>query len=353
MVLVIEPVCKGWVHEVVNSGMIELVYNVFGDDITVTADVDHIRCINNLYKNNSIKYYSIDDDRFFTDIDNWKSVKNYYSYINKLIKEIKPNTVFILTAYRPCLFAAELLSLRFKSIHFYITLHRMIENDAKKQLDYKRIMHFGNSIRNLNYITYSPYCTSSHWGLSENKIVFIHHPYISSVSSNRIHNDKVNVCIIGQCANSRARSIIRAVNKQKPKGEYEFILMSKNAKEFIGLRNTIILEEVFERQEVESVLRGVDYLLLPYKHEYDISASGVLWEGAMYDIPCLMLDSRYFKYYNKYHTGYIASSVSEMASTITNIINTNQGKEIKEEKWYEGIEALKTHNIENLRNRNY
>ena len=341
MVVVLEPVCRSWAHEVSNAGMLRLIKSAFDDNVTFIADNEHIKRVRKISGCVNVDYVSIMDDSFFDKPDNYGNIAKYLSLLKHIKKKYEPASIYVLAAYRPMILAVILAASINKRCNYFILLHHMIENYGL----YKNLFQSSNKVNNLRFLTYSPYCTSSYLGINENKILFVDHPYFNLSIQKKLKKRNTIICVVGQCANIRARNIIREVNKKKIRDSYEFWIMSKYGDDFIGLENTKIMENVFEREKLNIVLSEVNYLLLPYKDEYDISASGVLWDAVSTKTPCLMLDSRYFRHYEQYRLGYIAENVKEMADLIENIIN---GSEIST-NMFVGLDELDASNKDRIK----
>ena len=158
---------------------------------------------------------------------------------------------------------------------------------------------------------------------------------------------KVIIGIIGACTNDKAEQLISAVNQNNKDCKYEFWIASKFGRKFRRLRNVKVLDCEFERKDMEKLMKKMDFLLLPYGHdEYMLSASGVLWDAVANGLPCLMLDSDYFKYYMRYKIGYQADSMAELYEVICKVIR--QPEEIQE-KFFVDMEEIEHENAETIR----
>lgn len=345
MVVLLEPVCHSWMHEEVDAGFLGLVKETCNEEVIYVGEREHLKCISRIYRGGGVSYKQIVGFETGNEWDNYKMTAYYFKMILMVVRECRPSQLFILCAYRPCILAAELVAFVSKKCNVFVLLHGMVEESKNKSTSYRKLFCLSDYCHNIRFLTYSPYCTAKYWGMSEDKMTFINHPYINPrervVRSSDL--DKTVIGVIGGCANNKALRAIRLLNKRGIGKEYEFWIVSRFGKMFRGVPHVKVLDLEFSREQKRKVMSHMDYLLLPYgKQEYAISASGVLWDAVTNEVPCLMLDSKYFRYYMPYGIGYQAKDIRGLTDMIEQRIL--QGKD--EGVFFQGMGRLEQYNRE-------
>lgn len=342
MVILLEPVCHAWAHEIGNAGFLNLVERNCKDDILFIGDGEHIKSISKVYKSQRTKYIQIVDLKSQSEADNYELFFYYFKMINYIVQKYHPKQMFLLCAYRPCILAAEIVAVIHKS-KMNVLLHGMVEEYKGNSESYKKLIKLSVYCHNLNFLTYNFFCNGKYWKVPDDKVIFINHPYIkkkaTGISIRR--NEKIIIGIIGACANSKAYQLINCVNNMGIEHNYEFWIASRFGENFKKLPCVQIIDLEFDRKKIEKLMGQMDYLLLPYgKKEYALSASGVFWDAVSNKVPCLMLNSPYFEYYQKYKVGYRADSIYKLAEIIRELISHGR----KTECFFEGMEELDKYN---------
>lgn len=315
MVVLLEPICSAWIHEDANAGFLQLVKQNCEDEIAFIAEKKHIQCIKKIYLDNDIEFISIKNPVEKSDSDDYIHFLYYFGLLKTVIWNYKPDRLFILCAYRPCILAAELAAIIYRKLEINIILHGMVEVCKGHHGSYRTLFHFSKFCNRLRFITFSPYCTGAYWDVNENKFIFLHLNYLEYKLHRKDKQKQIKkvIGIIGACANDNAKKIIQYMNQHDLDANYEFWVASKYGKKFKNLNNVKVLELEFNRRKKMELLQQVDYLLLPYgQDEYALSASGVLWDAIMGQIPCFMLGSHYFKYYMQFKVGYQADNIKDL-----------------------------------------
>lgn len=347
MIVLLEPVCHSWMHEEVNAGLLKLVRESCDEDVVYIGEKEHVICVSKLFQDSGVKYQFINDFKIIEDLENYKYVMYYFQMLNKIIHKYKVKNLFVTCAYTPCILATELISRIYSKCNINIILHGMVEKYKGKERTYQKLLLYSRYCSNIKFLSYSPFCTAEYWHIPSDKMCFIHHPYIKAKASMKKdnHSEKKIIGIIGACANKNAVRLVNLINHMDLKNDYEFWIASRFVKDFRGLSHVKILNQGFDRKNIEKIMKEIDYLLLPYgKKEYMLSASGVLWDAISNEIPCIMLDSKYFEYYQAYNIGYQAKSISELAEIIRQIITYDNNS-----SFFHGLEKLDIHNLETMR----
>jgi len=329
MIVLLEPICSSWIHEEANAGFLQIVDQNCTERIVFIAEKEHVHCIRRIYRNDDIDYVIIKNPVKKDDSDNFVNLFYYVKLLKEVMLKFRPEKLFILCAYRPCILAAEMISILFHKVDINIILHGMVEKYKGHYDSYKSFFYLSEFCKKLRFITYSPFCTGAHWNIDDEKIVFVDQHFIGHrVNKKRIEGSKKKIIIgiLGACANEKAKKIIMAVNQHELNVPYEFWVASKYGQKFRHMENVKVLGLEFDRKEKYKLLQQFDYLLLPYdKDEYALSASGVLWDAILNKIPCFMLGSDYCKYYMQYKIGYQADNIKDLCKIIFERLQRAQG----------------------------
>ena len=343
MVVLLEPVCHSWMHEEVDAGFLGLVREVCSEEVVYVGERDHLKCISSIYRGGGVSYKQIVGFDTGNEWDDYKMTVYYFKMILMVMRECCPSQLFILCAYRPCILAAELAAVVNKKCRVFVLLHGMVEESKNRSASYRKLFRLSGYCPNIRFLTYSPHCTAKYWGMSEDKMTFINHPYIKPRERvmRKGDPDKTVIGVIGGCANNKALHVIRLVNKKEIDKEYEFWIVSRFGEIFRGVPHVKVLELEFSREQKREIMSYMDFLLLPYgKQEYAISASGVLWDAVSNEVPCLMLDSRYFGYYLPYGIGYQATNIQGLADMIEQRILLGRDGNV----FFQGVDQLEQYN---------
>lgn len=343
MIILLEPVCSAWVHEEVNAGFLKLVCENTDQKVLYVGEKEHLRCVKRIWNSKRVEYKALVKTVPQEEADSYENTFYYLSLFRDVLVRYKPDILFILCGYRPCILAAEIISIFFLKTKINQVIHGMIEEKKGKTKSYARL--FANSlyVKNLDFVTYSPYCTDAYWKLKKNKFVFLDHPYIkvkndTSVLISSDNSDTTRIGIVGACANTKAFKLISMVNRCNLDHAYEFWIISKYGNRFKKLENVKVLELEFDRINKNRMICNMDYLLMPYgSDEYRQSASGVLWDAISNRIPCLMLDCKYFEYYSSYKIGYQAEDLRGLCKIVCEKI---QNKKEKDATLFVGIDKI-------------
>lgn len=352
MILLVEPVCSTWVHEEVNAGFLQLITDNSDEEIVYIGEKRHIHCVRKLFGCPKIHYVEVNKVLRMEEADFYKNTAYYFRLMNKIVVKYKPEKMFILCGYRPCILASELNAFLHRKVRIYFVLHGMIEERKGHKESYMRLFRVSKLCKGLCFISYSPYCTGKYWGVHENKFVFLHHPYVRTdrigmEERRKSDSDKIIIGVIGACANDKAVKLITSMNQRHKDQKYEFWVISRFGKKFKPLDNVRVLSMEFERKEIERMMQNMNYLLLPYgRDEYSLSASGVLWDAIVNKLPCLMLDSKYFEYYMAFKIGYQAETIEQLCRIICE--KTGE-KKLEQEAFFVNLDKIAHENKEKVK----
>lgn len=350
MVALVEPMCTGWEHEEVNAGLLKLIDNTTEDRISYYGDRGQVQAVSSIYHSDKVNFTEIEKipEKEIRETD--KALAIYIKILQTVVKECRPDAVFILSGDRPCMMAVQISARIYPKVKFLMILHAILDPKLGHTSSCAKIMRKSVGIPNLSYVTYSPFARKLFGKRGVDNILFLHHPYIEAVKNidRRNKHDKHRIGIIGACANRNALRFVEAVGHEPDIADkYEFCIASRGSGIFKGVENAKIVLSEFDRDNIETFMKQIDYLFLPYgRNDYRIAASGVLWDAISNKVPCLAYDSRYIGYYQKRHNiGIMGDSLSAMLQVLKDI---EDGKEENVE-YFINMDALERENQKVIR----
>lgn len=358
-ILVIEPECKGWNHEQVNSEFLNMISQYYPDDaICFCAEKEHLDNIRRCKELLNVKYRKI---VLPTNAgDTMKYWKYYLKLIGDLLIQSKYQRVILLSSHKGNIQAINYLAERYRDVQFVITLHALVEQLLRHYTlrdrllndkffhgwKLKKLLNQSTRKGNIRYITYSPSLKDK---LSTclkrqtlDNIFFLNHPYpYMEKTQNEIHEGLV-IGLLGATINDNAEKIISIVEKACPKERYKFKLL-RVSKRFEKYEHVEIVQNggILSREIITQEMKNVDYLMIPYDRTmYGLSASGVFFDAVNYEIPVLMLDSPLLTWYDqKYNLGIRMDSCESLAQYIIDLI-INQ-KKVDWDKYHNNMKRAK------------
>lgn len=342
MIVFFEPQCVDWQHEMVNAGLIELIYCCYPNEkILFLCERKQGQNINKLVVHRNPK---ISIDYMYFDMpdgikDDYQLTGVYIDLINSVIKRYgdKINTFILTSSHRgnmqACLECARINN----NIHFIVVVHAIMESVLKRHtwVEWKKGKDLLRTIRNLaeqgniDFITYSPLLQKRLHRKLKNRYVekfyFIHHPYQFNAEIDNCADLKTNMNygIVGACNNEYAKDIVEKVIVDRTI-ECNFIIMASDLIQEKDSRITIVENgQRVGREEMLKYFKKLSYFLIPYRrNQYMISASGVFWDAVNEEIPIVILDCPYTRYYNeKYDIGWQFDTTEEIISFMKKRIN--------------------------------
>lgn len=342
MIVFFEPQCVDWQHEMVNAGLIELIYCCYPNEkILFLCERKQGQNINKLVVHRNPK---ISIDYMYFDMpdgikDDYQLTGVYIDLINSVIKRYgdKINTFILTSSHRgnmqACLECARINN----NIHFIVVVHAIMESVLKRHtwVEWKKGKDLLRTIRNLaeqgniDFITYSPLLQKRLHRKLKNRYVekfyFIHHPYQFNAETDNCADLKTNMNygIVGACNNEYAKDIVEKVIVDRTI-ECNFIIMASDLIQEKDSRIIIVENgQRVGREEMLKYFKKLSYFLIPYRrNQYMISASGVFWDAVNEEIPIVILDCPYTRYYNeKYDIGWRFDTTEEIISFMKKGIN--------------------------------
>lgn len=350
MVALVEPMCMGWEHEEVNSGLLKLIDNTTEDKISYYGDRGQVQAVSNIYYSVKVNFKEIEKIPEKEIRDTNRALAIYIKILRTVVKDSRPDTVFILSGDRPCMMAVQISARIYPKVNFLMILHAILDPKLGHTSSCAEIMRKSVGIPNLSYITYSPFAEALLGQRGIDNILFLHHPYIEAVEKKdrRNKHDKYRIGIIGACSNRNAYRFVDAVGHEPDIADkYEFWIASRGGSLFKGLENAKIVSSEFDRGYIEAFMKQIDYLLLPYgRNDYRIAASGILWDAVSNKVPCLAYDSRYICFYQKRHNiGIQRNSLRAMLETLKEI----EKNEAENEEYFVNMDTLERDNQKIIR----
>ncbi len=338
MIVVLEPICKAWTHDASNAGLLKVISETIQDECVFIAEKEHLKNVSEIYNNKQVTYKAMKDIVPFNEADLYSHTLYYYELLAQINREYKPKAIFVTCVYRPCILAAEIFSFAHTKLRIHILLHGMVEPEKNRADAYAKLLKASKYCRNLDFLTYGPYCTGKYWGIPDKKMIFIHHFFTNAPKHQVSKEDKMIIGVIGACATKKAAKILRSINKSNVSENYEFWIVSKFANTFKGMSNTKIIDVPYDRCDMEKLIQQMDYVLIPYgKKEYTLSASGIMWDAISNEVPSIFMDCPYLGYYESYGIGLRADSINEICELLIRKIENKERMKVSN-AWVDEME---------------
>ncbi len=387
MIILIEPQCKDWEHNRVNSELIRQFKSAFpNEELRLFADEKHNKNICTLLSQYSIQIECENIDVFDYHGKNEEKVADYETMIGAVLDRCENvQKIVLLSCNKGILLALGRLARRFPKVSFICVFHSAmeevcIENKKKsiKQFVYevlwtvvnmKRIPKEEKSItmkecidscnsENCRFVIYSPcFREVLRKYLSEsilNKICFLHHPFYDSFIENTVKSgERTIVGLYGQALNDNARKLVKLFNRKYDNRNVLFKVKAKPGDPILQEKN---VERLFEmdyvsNEELEEAISKFDYILIPYdNNQYRVTASGIFCDAVSQGVPAMTLSSPYFRYYDKYGAVIVETSIGRLARKIKTVSEdkstrnriVTKEKELKARAFQDNIETLRT-----------
>lgn len=358
MIVFYEPQCVEWQHEMVNAGMIEFIHQCYPKEkLLYVCEKKQGQNIDKLLKqrnkNIDISYCNYDMEARRLANDDYSMTEFFYHIISDVIDKYKDAIrAFILTSsHRGNMKATYKCAKQTPNLRFVITVHALMEsilrvNTCESWLRSKSLISTINELArlsNVDFITFSPLLIGRLGGMLERKSLakfhFIHHPYqfVDSTKEKDIIEKEINYGIIGACNNNSAKEVVKQVIQNDEVNCNIIIMASDLIKEKDS--RIIIVEngQRVGREEMLKYFKELSYFLIPYRrNQYMISASGVFWDAVNEEIPMVILDCPYTRYYNeKYDIGWQFDTTEEIITFMKKGINS------KDSVWLEKQSNIK------------
>lgn len=351
IIFLLEPQCIAWQHEMVNAGMLQLVEGICCDErLVFCAEERHISNVFDIVGEITEKrIIAIPDD--ITDFRSRKHIEIYYDIGKDMLAGVGTKAVILLSSCQSNMCAFAKLAKENPNVRFIIIVHAIMEwmfsigrikrggfrQKQKRAIQLVRDIKTCTKMDNVFFVSYSPFiaeCASYIGRKSSSKFVFLHHPYPQlKFEKNDRKEGKLGIGILGACANETSLVIAERCSSES----VEFIFFNKDKR--------------ITREQMNSMLKEVDCLLIPYnKEKYRISASGVLFDAVNYGIPIIGLDSPILKYYNdRFDIGWIFESVESLCASINQNRISREELKLKEKNMSIMRDVVKSENIDTIR----
>lgn len=387
MIVFIEPQCKDWEHNRVNSELIRQFNAAFpNDELKLYADEKHNKNISALLSQYSIQIEYENIEIFDYHGKNEEKVDDYEAMIEAVLDRCKNiQKIVFLSCNKGILLALGRVARRFPIVSFICVFHSAMEEvciesrkKTIKQFVYEVLWTVVNmkripeeekcismrecidscNVENCRFVIYSP-CFREVLSkyLSEsilNKIYFLHHPFYDSCIENSVKSDERTIIgLYGQALNDNARKLIKLFNKKFDNSKVLFKVKTKQSDPIFEEKN---VERLFEmdyvsNEELEEAISKFDYILIPYdSNQYRVTASGIFCDAVSQGVPAMTLSSPYFKYYDKYGAVIVETSIGRLARKIKTVSEdkstrnriVTKEKELKTRAFQDNIETLRT-----------
>ncbi len=389
MIIVIDPLVKGFSHEMVNAGF---VYSISKDnqdkEILFIAEEKHIKCIQDIFESNNYNPSNI----------KYMAKGNVFNFIKINIKLREYSNKKLIEKYIFLSFDAITVSLIYKFIKVtpvYLVCHAIFEqlidnsnqreglaktkNDilnkisntsllsltkltlvyAKKYLikyydalinkifNFKKIF-LQQSSSNVIFIVLSEHIISNLKNnnvVHNNKIINITMPYIYSENNNYVLNTKLNnFGIVGYGSPRAMKVLVENINSLDLLNKYYFWNIGANASGLKDIKNIYfpIQSGFLSREDINTYSQNLDFTLILYdRKSYTLSCSATIMESIMYMKPIIYLDNSCVNEFNKHDIGIKCDTLKELTECIVNIINNPEKYRVQYEKYMKNIIELR------------
>jgi len=389
VIIVIDPLVRGFSHEMVNAGF---VYSISKDnqdkEILFIAEEKHIKCIQDIFESNNYNPSNI----------KYMAKGNVFNFIKINIKLREYSNKKLIEKYIFLSFNAITVSLIYKFIKVtpvYLVCHAIFEqlidnsnqreglaktkNDilnkisntsllsltkltlvyAKKYLikyydalinkifNFKKIF-LQQSSSNVIFIVLSEHIISNLKNNNvahNNKIINITMPYIYSKNNNYVLNTKLNnFGIVGYGSPKAMKVLVENINSLDLLNKYYFWNIGANTSGLKDIKNIYfpIQSGFLSREDINTYSQNLDFTLILYdRKSYTLSCSATIMESIMYMKPIIYLDNSCINEFNKHDIGIKCDTLKELTECIVNIINNPEKYRVQYEKYMKNIIELR------------
>ena len=389
MIVIIDPLVRGFSHEMVNAGFVYSISNDNQDkEILFIAEEGHLECIqdifeSNNYKPSNIKYIakggvfnSIKISIKLRDFSNKKLIEKYIFLsfdaitVSLVYKFIKATPVYLVChaifeqlidnsnqrvglAITKKDILNKILNTRLPSLAKLILLYaknyfiRYYEVLINKLFNFKKIF-LTQSRSNVTYIVLSEHIISNlkkNNVIHNNKIIRITMPYVFNQDNSYILNTKLNnFGVLGYGSPKAMKELVEGVNSLSLSNKYNFWNIGANT---LGLRDVKnihfpIQNGFLSREDIDTYSQKLDFTLILYDREsYTLSCSAAIMESIMYMKPIIYLDNSCVNEFNKHDIGIKCDSLSELTEYIVDIVNNPEDYRMQYKKYMKNIIKLR------------
>ncbi|MDD5790354.1 MAG: hypothetical protein PUE30_07515 [Spirochaetia bacterium] len=337
-------VATGGVHTTFNSAMIEVLNKVYPENegIILHSEKEHGKIVQEKCES-EIEVNA----RRFVDRIKYRRIKDFINSVSvffKILFSNNKNLIFVGLAF-PFTVNSIFLSSKFFGKKVFLCLHGELQYlldcdesifDRKSKYYFSQMkFSFSRKNRNLNYVILGPtiYESVKHLFNSQNKIIVINHPSISSdISENTVEiylHKPICIAQIGAGVKRKGSGHIFELAKLlKPeieKGEIILKILGFCTDDFPEKTSELVkfYDRFLSEKQLNDEIRKIDFSLqLTTDSICTAIASGTLIDSLIFEKPVLGLHSAYLDFYlNRKQRELVCSSVNELADLIKNKIS--------------------------------
>lgn len=374
MIIICEPLIKGFGHEKVNSGFLSAIRLANpNEEIVLFADLSHIIAIKNILTHDdidldNIRYLPINfntKNQLLAFLSHFKVLKSIIRFSN----EAKTNKILFLSASTQILYLLNFFNKtnKTKKLQFSIVMHGFLEILVQKKT-IKTISKY--RLFNFVYFTltnfYRPFYVFENYFSLEEFLVnknpkgfkyLLLSEHIRLYLDKIIDTSKLNFQVVDMPTNFR--NIEDKSNENKSlkiamfgRGDYKMLIELAKKLEFADITRKfeirIIGKDYYQmenfknikcsspgvklsRKEMESQTIDIDLFLILYDtSKYNLSCSASIYESMSYLKPIIHLDNTCINFYNneKFSIGYKCMNLDEMSHRLTVLINNYESEKV-------------------------
>lgn len=328
------------IHLPFNLSMILVMKKI--EKVIYYGDKKQIKYLEKELQNNEVLYNSIE----IKNMNNFKKFFQQLLLINNIFKSEEKNIVFLsllpITQVILIYFAK-----KYKNKNIYVIHHSELTGVSKKNYwkiwkQYFWINLYFKIKKNENLISIVlgeniVKNLSKYIKIDKTIIYAINHPNIFNEKKEKKEKKikKIKIASIGSGSLSRGTNYLFEVANMISSENIEFEIIGSIRKELIPYANEKVKyghEKMLERKEYEFKIRNIDYAIYLYpENEYELVASGAIFDSIKFSKPIICLENDYFKEVFKKmgNIGYMCKNIEEIKNVIIEVSKIVEKDEYK------------------------
>lgn len=367
MIIICEPLIKGFGHEKVNSGFLSAIRFAYpNEEIVFFAEISHINAIKNILKYDEIHLNNISfspikfntKNQLIAFLFHFKVVKE----VIKFSKDANENKILFLSASSQILYILNFFKKinKTRKFNFSIVMHGFLEilgqKSTIKNITKYRILNFifffivnfyrpfyvFDSFFSLEYFLtkkkpkgFKYILLSDHILINLNKII--------DTTSLKVHvldmptnfrniedktkdNKYLKIAMFGRGDYKMLIELAKKLNLSNITKEYEIRIIGKDYYDMEQFKNIKCSSPgvKLSREEMEAQTVDIDLFLILYdRSKYNLSCSASIYESMSYLKPIIHIDNTCINFYNveDQTIGYKCMNIDDMTNTLNRLIN--------------------------------
>lgn len=233
-------------------------------------------------------------------------------------------------------------SLFFKKSKIVVTLHGELQylrpNFSEKGIEkfFGKLLRWGLTRRKskISFLIFGNTILASlkqYVDIDVNKFIVVEHPYHFPNNIKNDHNPskKINFGHIGVASLQKRSDVFLELSKAyEYNDESTFTMIGRNLLGAIPINNNLRLvgnDKFLDRAEFEREVKELHWAVYLYEDKnYEMVASGAVFDAISYNIPIICIENRYFRQvFQQYSIGVMVNSFEELRNEILKIISGN------------------------------